>query len=96
MEHFVQDLRYGVRMLWKRPSFTLVAVLSLGLGIGANTTIFTIVNAVFLAALPITDPSTVARVYTIDWENPTALTGVSFPNYEDYRDNNTVFSPGDA
>ena len=86
-----EDLRYSLRALAKNRGFAVVAVLSLALGIGANTTIFTLVNAVLLRPLPVEDPSTLAAVSTVDSHNPGLLL-CSYPNYKDYRDQNRVFS----
>ena len=67
-DEMIQDLRHGARMLWRNPGFTLVAVLTLGLGIGATTAVFGIVNAVMLRPLPFKDP---ARLVTV-WESNAA------------------------
>jgi putative ABC transport system permease protein len=85
-----QDLRYGIRMLMKRPGLTLIAVLSLALGIGANTSIFSIVNALFLRQLPVTEPNRLMFVFSGTRNSPWST--VSYPNYVDYRDRNEVFS----
>jgi predicted permease len=95
METFWQDLKYGTRMLAKNPGFTAVVVLSLALGIGANTTIFTLINAVFLNPLPIEDSSRVVLLYTTDEINRLAnftFLPTSYPNYVDYRDKNDVLA----
>src|SRR5713226_7550832 len=96
-ETFWQDLRTGARVLLKSPGFTVVAILSLALGIGANTAIFTIINAVFLHPLPVQEPSRLVEMFTRD--NKTVqtnanfqLTPTSLPNYEDFRDQSTVFT----
>jgi putative ABC transport system permease protein len=65
-----QDLRYGLRVLRKAPGFTLVAVLSLALGIGANTAIFTLVDSLILRALPVRDPAALVRLDNGAWTNP--------------------------
>src|SRR5690349_1960956 len=85
------DLRSGLRALTKNRSFTLVAVTALGLGIGANTTVFTLLNAVFLRPLPVQDPGRLVAVSTQETGSQ-AVTLCSYPNYTDYRDHNTVFS----
>ena len=95
MSSLLQDLKFSVRLLAKTPAFTAVAALSLALGIGANTTIFTLVNAVLLNPLPVEDPSQLVSVFTTDGRNPNDGFGflqVSPTNYQDFRDKNEVFS----
>jgi len=97
MEYFWQDVRHGARVLRKSPGFSAVAILSLALGIGANTTIFTVVNAILLHPLPVKDISQVVELDTIDtkthvgFANATKL-GLSFKNCEDYQKQNEVLT----
>jgi predicted permease len=95
METFLQDFKYAVRMLAKRPGFTIVALLSLTLGIGANTTIFTFAKAIFLQRVPVKDPSTVLVVFgNSDSRRGPAqeFLPISYLNSRDLRDQNSVFS----
>lgn len=94
MGTFLQDLRYGLRMLAKSPGFTAVAVLSLTLGIGANTTIFTLAKAIFLQSAPAKDPSRVVTLYSTA-QTKSGLQeylGTPYPNAVDYREKTNCFS----
>ena len=86
---FVQDLRYGKRLLAKNPGVTLIAILTLALGIGANTAIFSVVSAFILRPLPYGDPD---RLVMVDSQQKGQSIGVSFPDFEDWRRQNSVFA----
>jgi putative ABC transport system permease protein len=84
MQTFWQDIRYGARMLLKNPGFTIVAVLTLALGIGANTAIFSIVDAVLLRPLPFPEPERIFAVHQAMPEKGIPKAGASYPNYLDW------------
>src|SRR5262245_35121930 len=85
------DLRHAARQLVRSPGFTAVATLSLGLGIGANTAIFSLVNGVLLKPLPVRDPGGVVAVFTSDYSGP-AYGASSYPDYLDFRDASDTFT----
>ncbi|HKQ73278.1 MAG TPA: ABC transporter permease [Blastocatellia bacterium] len=88
MQTLWQDLRYGARMLMKKPGFTLIAILTLSLGIGANTAIFTLFNKVMLRPLPVERPDQLVALNNVSLNLPV----ISYPNYRDFRDRNNSFS----
>jgi putative ABC transport system permease protein len=92
MRTFLQDLRYGARMLVNNPGFTLVAVLTLALGISANTAIFSVVNAVLLRPLPYQSPEQLVMIWGKLPAYVSGNVGASAPEFADYRDQNSVFS----
>jgi putative ABC transport system permease protein len=92
IENFFQDVRYGLRMLRKNPGFTVVAVLTLGLGIGANTAVFSLVDTILLRPLPYRDPHQLVLVSeTLPQMGGDTEVGMAAGEYLDYRDRNRSF-----
>jgi len=95
VDRLLQDLRYAVRTLVRNPVVTVTAVLSLALGIGANTTMFTVINTLFLNPIPASRPSELVALFALDAKNPTrfgSLLPLSYPNLQDYRERNEVLT----
>src|SRR5215813_273523 len=91
MNAIMQDLRYGARMFFKNPGFTLVAIITLALGIGANTTIFSVINSLLLKPIPFPDAGRLALVWEAQANDPKDRNIVSAPNFWDWRRQNDVF-----
>ncbi len=90
MEALLQDVRYALRQLRRSPGFALAAVLMLALGIGAGTTVFSMLNAVLLRPLPFPDPDRLLLVWTRTEETPQSW--LSYPEWMDLREQSATFS----
>src|SRR5690242_20356209 len=91
MNTLLQDIRFGVRMLLKSPSVSIVATIALALGIGATTAIFSVVNAVLLRPLPFPDPDSLVAVFETAPQLGRNRGSHSYPNFLDFRARNAVF-----
>src|SRR6267142_5402762 len=92
LDEAARDFRHALRMLLRNPGFTVVAVLTLALGIGANTAIFSVINSVLLRPLPYHDPGSLVMVWETNSQHPNPHNTVSPPNFLDWQSRSTVFS----
>jgi len=91
LENLLLDIRYAIRVLWKSPAFTVVALVTMMLGIGANVVAFGVVNAVLLHPLDVSDPENLYQIRHKAWMSGRLLT-TSYPAFEDFRQRNTTFT----
>src|SRR6266567_9102038 len=96
MQTLIQDVRYAMCMLMKHPAFTAVAVLTLALGIGANTAMFGVINAVLLRPLPFSEPSRLVAVWQQYPKRGWSQESFSLPNFIDLRNETNVFAEAGA
>ncbi|HUA00092.1 MAG TPA: ABC transporter permease [Candidatus Aquilonibacter sp.] len=92
LETLIQDIRFGVRMLAKSPGLTLIVVVTLALGIGANTAIFGIVNGFLLRPLPVRDPEQITVLAVQQKDSPLGSSGFAYPEFVDFREQAKAFS----
>src|ERR1044072_1927651 len=92
METIWQDMKFGVRMLAKSPGFAIAAILTLALGIGATTAIFTVVNAILLRPLEYQNPDQLVMVWEKNLQKGWLVAPTSYPNFVDFRNGNNVLT----
>jgi putative ABC transport system permease protein len=92
LQNILQDLRYSARMLWKNPGFTFVAMLTLALGIGANTAIFSLVDVLLFRPLPVSKPDELVRIFGGETRGHAGWGYVSLPAFQQYRDSSAAFA----
>lgn len=92
IEQLGHDVHYGLRMMRKNPGFALLSVVALALGIGVNTAIFSFTDALLFRSLPVKEPSRLAVLFHVGTKNPENFSSFSFPDYTDFRDQNSAFS----
>src|SRR5262244_249559 len=92
MQTIIQDVRYAIRTLLKRPGFTLVVISTLALGIGANTAIFSVTDKLLLRSLAVKNPDQLVLITSISVSPHFVSNAFSYPIYSDYRNDNNVFS----
>jgi hypothetical protein len=91
----MNDLRFALRQLRKSPGFTLIAVLTLALGIGLNTAIFSLINDLFLRGLPFKEPQRLVHMYSNARARKLLELAISVPRFEHYRESQTIFVPNE-
>jgi len=89
VDNLIRDLRYGARFLVRSPGFALAAIVSLGLGIGGNTAIFSLLDALLLTPMPVSEPERLTAIYTSDFSS-TQYGASSYPDYLDFRQRGTA------